>query len=200
MSELLREQMSAFADDALPAEEGDLLLRRVREDGALREAWACYHLIGASLRREPDASGLAERVRSALDGEPALSGRPSLGWQRVLKPAMGVGIAAAVAMLALAGLQSMHQQRGVGQVEQVAQVEPESYTVAPRSRAASTPARQDVTGRAQLVQYALRHSNYATMPNAVIMNYRTVVGGGQHAGTEAGATRPAIDEPDADQQ
>jgi len=53
MSELLREQMSAFVDDALPSEETALLLRRLHEDAELTRAFACYHLIGAAMRQEP---------------------------------------------------------------------------------------------------------------------------------------------------
>ena len=56
MTELLREQMSAFLDDALSSEEAPLLLRRIHEDAELTRTYACYHLIGATLRNEPDGS------------------------------------------------------------------------------------------------------------------------------------------------
>src|SRR5262245_47992792 len=105
MSELLREQMSAFCDDALPAEESALLVRRLESDGELMKTFACYQLIGASMRREPDASALAARVRSALQGEPlAPVRRRAVHWQALLRPAVGVSLAATVALLAITGV------------------------------------------------------------------------------------------------
>src|SRR5215510_6745272 len=101
MSELLREQMSAFVDDALPGEETTLLLRRLEEDEALTRTFACYQLIGASMRGEPDASALAGRVRTALHGEAAAPRRSAQAWRQMLKPAFGVATAASVAVAAI---------------------------------------------------------------------------------------------------
>jgi negative regulator of sigma E activity len=182
MSELLREQISAFVDDALPAAESELLLRRLQDDEALARTFACYHLIGASLRREPDASALAGRVRLALEHEDCVPKRRAVAWRRLASPAGGAAVAASVALLAIAGLQGLQDRRDpsgaqiVRSLEEPARpVEPESYTVAPR---ATPAAARELAGRAQLVQYAMRHGNYATMPNPGILNYRTVVGVG----------------------
>ena len=192
MSELLTEQMSAFVDDALPGEETTLLLRRLEEDAALTRTFACYQLIGASMRGEPDASALAERVRVALHGEPLAPQGRAYVWRSVLKPALRVAAAASVAVVAIMMV------RGVGNdptlpatsTASIAGVptndaEPVSYTVAPRASDVSG----EVAGKARLATYVMRHGNYAIMPNSPVMNYRSLVGVGQHS-----AATPAVDE------
>jgi hypothetical protein len=178
MSELLREQTSAFVDDALPSEETALLLRRLHEDVELTRTFACYHLIGAAMRQEPDASVLAGRVRTALRDETMTPARRSPRWQRLLKPALGVAVAASVAVFAITALR-VSDSGGTAPVVSTAGMtgghapEPASYTVAPRTNDVPT----EIAGRARLVKYVMRHGNYANMPNSPVMNYRGVVGG-----------------------
>jgi len=187
MSELLREQMSAFVDDALPSEETALLLRRLHEDAELTRAFACYHLIGATMRQEPDASSLAERVRTALRDETIAPSRQTRAWQRLLKPALGVAVAASVAVVAITALR-VNDSGSTAPVVSTAGMtairapEPASYTVAP---AHTTEAPSEVAGRARLVKYVMRHGNYANMPNSPVMNYRGVVGGQYPAGADS---------------
>src|SRR5262245_20000373 len=126
MSELLREQMSAFVDDALPVEETALLLRRLESDAALTRTFACYQMIGASMRGEPDASVLAERVSAALRGEAIAQSGRSQTWRRMLKPVVGMATAASVAIVAIMVV------RGIGGGE----IQPSATTVA----APGTPA------------------------------------------------------------
>jgi negative regulator of sigma E activity len=193
MSELLREQMSAFIDDALPGEETTLLLRRLEGDATLTRTFACYQLIGASMRGEPDASALAERVRVALHGEAIAPRGRAEPWRRVLKPALGMATAAAVAIVAIMAV------RGIGGGETLpgattvatrapANTEPAAYTVAPRGGAEVS---SEAAGMARLATYVMRHGNYAIMPNSPVMNYRSV-GVGQHATvTNAAEQKPA---------
>ena len=187
MSELLKEQMSAFVDDALPGEETTLLLRRLEEDAALTRTFACYQLIGASMRGEPDASALAERVRLALRGETlASTGRAHLWW-RMLKPALSVATAASVAVVAIMIVRGMGDDPTLPAASTAGvptNAEPASYTVAPRASEGSS----EIAGKARLATYVMRHGNYAIMPNSPVMNYRSLVGVGQHsAATPAAA-------------
>jgi sigma-E factor negative regulatory protein RseA len=178
MSELLREQMSAFLDDALPGEETDLLVRRLGEDAELTRTYACYHLIGATMRLEPDASALAGRVRNALREE-TLTPVRRRAWQRWLKPVAGIAVAASVAVVAITSVRVMEAGRvtpTAATAQMLPGAEPASYTVAP-PHSNELPA--EMNGRARLATYVMRHGNYANMPNSPVMNYRSLVGVGQ---------------------
>ncbi len=115
-------QLSAMFDGELPAAECELVARRLARDPRLKRQWASYSLIGAVVRGEPlqaagrapvrEESRLARRVAEAIaiDATPAvpvdLPAAPKVAdvprWQR---PAVGLGIAAVVAGLAVFGLQ-----------------------------------------------------------------------------------------------
>ncbi|MEO8225638.1 MAG: sigma-E factor negative regulatory protein [Gammaproteobacteria bacterium] len=76
-SPLVNEQLSAWLDDELPAEEMVLLLARLDRSLELRDRAARYSLIGSCLRDGPSAAldsqllalSLSDRVRTAI-GEP----------------------------------------------------------------------------------------------------------------------------------
>src|SRR5262245_42826168 len=166
MTELLREQMSAFLDDALSGEETSLLLRRIGEDPELTRTYACYHLIGASLRNEPDASALAERVRAALGQETLTPVRRPPAWQRFVKPVLGVAVAASVAVVAIGTLRVIEAGRVTATATAVDARdlrEPAIYTT-PASQSSDAP--NQMAGQARLVTYLIRHGNYANMPNS----------------------------------
>lgn len=122
-------QLSAMFDNELPESECELLARRLSRDEALQKQWASYSLIGAALRGEPvrartlasvvrDGKGqVAERVRAVLHEDEqqgvavraaanTSARRASRTW---LRPLLGAGIAAGVAVLSIALLR---QQTG----------------------------------------------------------------------------------------
>jgi hypothetical protein len=68
-----------------------------------------------------------------------------------------------------------------------ATAEPASYTVAPNAPDGAS----EVAGKARLATYVMRHGNYATMPNSPVMNYRSLVGVGQHSGATGTAAEEA---------
>ena len=202
MSELLREQMSAFVDDALPGEETSLLLHRLESDAALTRAFACYQLIGASMRGEPDASALAERVRAVIRGEAIAPSGRSQTWRRMLKPVVGMVTAASVAIVAIMVVRGM----GGGEIQPSAttvaapgapaNAEPVAYTVAPRGAADGSG---EAAGKARLATYVMRHGNYAIMPNSPVMNYRSV-GVAQHSPVADAAEQTPADEVEPEPQ
>ncbi|MEJ2435175.1 MAG: RseA family anti-sigma factor, partial [Pseudolabrys sp.] len=113
MTEKLDEQLSALMDDELPESERELLLRRLAVDSGLRDRWERYHLARDVLHNElPETVdlGLSERVRAALEREPAQKrGVPAAGALReVFKPLAGLAIAVSVAALAIVGLQQLN--------------------------------------------------------------------------------------------
>ena len=180
MSELLREQMSAFCDDALPGEESALLVRRLDDDEQLKQTFACYQLIGATMRREPDARVLAERVRLALRDERPSPMRRPFPWHAMLRPAVGMALAAAVAVVAITGVRFSEPETGAPGRIISSVTEPTTYVV-PQS----IDATNQFAGKARLASYVMRHGNYATMPNPPVMNFRGV---GQHS---SAAVEPA---------
>ena len=110
MTHPIDEQLSAFVDDELDPRELPMFTAQVARSPELRGRLARYALIGDCLRGDLrlDTSGLAiaDRVRAALDGEPATTvaatparaSQSGSGWRR---PALGVaaGVAIAAALL-----------------------------------------------------------------------------------------------------
>jgi negative regulator of sigma E activity len=93
LDETTCEQLSAWMDGALSAEEARFLERRLAHDPALRAKWERMQLASSCLRGHEvrPMPLLAERVARELDATPAPARRPLLGW----------AIAASVALLAL---------------------------------------------------------------------------------------------------
>jgi sigma-E factor negative regulatory protein RseA len=117
MSDILNEQLSALLDGELPPEETALLMKRLEREPELRTRLARYGLCGGVLRGERVSvrRDFALRMSAVVAGEPVLAtptphARPvpaaataaALRW---LKPLAGIGVAAAVAGLAVFVLQ-----------------------------------------------------------------------------------------------
>lgn len=125
MNDALKMQISAFIDGELPANESELLLRRLSQDSAMRQQVAQYLTIGRLIRREQEVPGMGElrnRIAAALGEEPVEAvPAPEPARRRYLKPAAGVAVAATVAVAALVGLRqtelSEAPQRPVASVE-----------------------------------------------------------------------------------
>lgn len=114
MNEAIQMQISAFVDGELPAAQVELLLRRLCRDAQLRQQVADYLALGRIVRGEYSLSGmggLRQRISSSLEEEAAAASpdaaealparRRRMPYARSLA---GMGIAAAVAMIALVGL------------------------------------------------------------------------------------------------
>lgn len=100
MSEANMENLSAAMDGELSREELRFLLRRLDHDASLQHAWARYHVVGDSLRRQLPAvagDGFAARVMAAIEGE-QVAKTPKRDWLRL---SLGGAIAASVAVAAL---------------------------------------------------------------------------------------------------
>jgi hypothetical protein len=110
MNETIRMQLSAFVDGELPETETELLLRRISQDVALRAEVAEFIEIGRAIRGEQTVVGihaLRARVSTAIDEDAVPMPEPeeSAPRQRLAKPLGGMAIAAAVAVVAIVGLQ-----------------------------------------------------------------------------------------------
>src|SRR5215470_312497 len=116
MTEQISDQISAFIDDELPDEESAFLMRRFERDADARSRAARYTMIGAALRDElvgSDPEVLRRRIAAAMTGTaPVAQQRPAARVQwRYLRPAVGVGIAATVAVAAIVGLRAVNFSR-----------------------------------------------------------------------------------------
>ena len=112
MNDAIRMQLSAFVDGELPENEAELLLRRMSQDEKLRLEVAEFLAIGRFIRDEPGLAGadrLHERIAAAIGDheKPVIvdDTASSTGASRTLRPLTGVAIAAAVALVAIFGLQ-----------------------------------------------------------------------------------------------
>ena len=111
MNDALRMQISAFVDGELPENENELLLRRLSLDATLRQQVAQYLEIGRLIRRDhevPGMSGLRDRIAAALGEEPVQPAvETAAPGSKFVRPAVGVAIAASVAVIALLGLRQI---------------------------------------------------------------------------------------------
>ncbi|WP_372012862.1 sigma-E factor negative regulatory protein [Pseudoxanthomonas sp. 10H] len=104
-----RQQLSALVDGELSPDEARFLLRRLQHDTELSGRYERWHLAGDILRgqvRRAAAPGFAERVATAVAGEPAAEGRPAAvagaGRRRGLaRWGGGAALAASVAAVAM---------------------------------------------------------------------------------------------------
>ena len=114
MTDQINDQISAFIDNELTADESALLVRRFERDPEARARAMRYTLIGASLRGEllePHPSVLRQRISDALSGNTAPSvPRAREPWKdRWARPLIGLGIAATVAVVAIGTLRSLNE-------------------------------------------------------------------------------------------
>lgn len=139
-------QLSALFDDALPADQSDLVVRRVLREPQLQETWGRYALIGAAMRGDPLSvpvtrrGDVASRVSAQLVAEPerpAAQVPPAVarGGERNLfaRGAWSMAIAASVAAASLLVLRMQAPEGAAGAIQ-----------VAGASAAVSAPADETV--------------------------------------------------------
>jgi anti-sigma factor RsiW len=176
MTGKIQDQISAFNDDELSPDECEFLVRRLERDPESREKVLRYAVIGAALRGEllgPDPDVLRNRLRQALDGVSLVPRRtidsPGLA-ARMIRPALGAGIAASVAalgLLALNNLASIELRGGAPLVasQQIAAgdriTEAPSYVVPQESAVILGVAEPLIQQPILLTNYLVRHVEYA---------------------------------------
>jgi sigma-E factor negative regulatory protein RseA len=113
MSDEIREQVSAMADDELSDVERPLLLGRLQRDPQLRACLGRYQLIGEVMRGGAGATatlGVADRVQRALAADVPMN-MPAANWNNSrpgwVRPVAGGVIAASVALVAVLSVSSL---------------------------------------------------------------------------------------------
>ncbi|MFQ5982279.1 MAG: sigma-E factor negative regulatory protein [Woeseiaceae bacterium] len=126
-------QISAFVDGELPENESELLLRRLSQDTALRQQVAQYLEIGRLIRGDHEVTGMStlrDRIAAALGEEPVeASAESGVTESKFTKPAIGMAIAASVAVLALVAVGRVYPPSGSTE-DAPGYTVPESQTVA----------------------------------------------------------------------
>ena len=194
MTDQISDQVSAFIDNELSADESALLVRRFERDGEARARAMRYTLIGASLRGEllePHPSVLRQRIAAALSGTTAPSvPKARERWSdRWARPLLGVGIAATVAVVAIGTLRSLNEASiapipataiGAFPLQVRDSVRAPSYVVPQGTDLSRTDA------PIRLTNYLIHHGEFASGLSRTSVN-SNVLGG-------AGAIEPAVAE------
>lgn len=164
----IQDQISAFTDDELSSEECEFLVRRLERDSESRERVARFAVIGAALRGEllgPDPDVLRDRLRQSLGGvnPSARSATDYPSWAvRMIRPVLGTGIAASVAVLGLLAL-NYSSQSSPGDGAPV-MAEQQTITGDPNNLALSYVVPQDagiaLSGAEQMIQPTILRTNY----------------------------------------
>lgn len=175
MNESNPEHLSCLMDDELDARGARFLVRRLGSDSGMIATWRRYHYMRAAIQGEgPLDTDLVGRVAGVIDNDPVQSserGPRSLRW---LRPVAGGAIAAAVAVVALVGLQNQPVPGGA-EPAGVADTTPDSgegfvsrengvlnrpFTQQPVP-VGLNPQRSDTSKRSRLNSYLLRHNQMA---------------------------------------
>lgn len=178
MNDQIKMQLSAFVDGELSDAESELLVRRISRDADLRDQIAEYQAIGRVMRGEYSArvDGLLDRVNAGIDMDPEPEAPIAAPRDRsMFRPAAGVAVAAAVAMVALVGY---------GQL---------SGDVRP-----TTASEQYTVPSADMREYYLRHGELATGFNTRVVTLQLREEALEEAPAEAAAAlsneQPASDD------
>jgi negative regulator of sigma E activity len=209
MTEPSNDQISAFLDDELSEQESNFLVRRFERDAVARGQAARYTMIGCALRNEllaPDPMILQRRIANALRGAPVAVTTPlprssnAARWPaRLSRPLAGLGIAASVALVAIAGLRTLNDSSAPPAPLVASQpspallkqwTEPASYVV-PQD-VPDTPA---VAPSIRLTNYLVHHGEYASGLSRTSV-HSNVVGAAEVAPQE----EPVLDQPPDPQQ
>jgi len=175
MNEELDSQLSAMFDDELPAEECQLLARRLSRDAELKARWGRYAVMGAAIRAERGVrlnAAVAGRVSAVLRAEPELGARAASGRARVSwwQPLAGAAVAASVAAASILWLRAQAPLENGPLTAQIPQTQPPApkalhpQTQGPDSYVTpAAPARPAVVvPSTELANYVVAHSMFST--------------------------------------
>jgi sigma-E factor negative regulatory protein RseA len=212
MTDQINDQISAFIDNELSADESAMLVRRFERDTESRARAMRYTLIGASLRGEllePHPSVLRQRVSAALSGAtpPAPKARERVG-ERFTNPLLGVAIAATVAVVSIGALRSMNETTLVPSVAPAvvststtpnldagsslqARDAATSYVVPPRVND-----QPSTVAPIRLTNYLMHHGEFASGFTRTAVNSNVVGAAMEPVATEAALAKPVVAEPE----
>ncbi|MGM0535651.1 MAG: sigma-E factor negative regulatory protein [Pseudomonadota bacterium] len=108
MSQNARESLSALMDNEGDEMELRRVLKSLDDSPDSAETWRRYHLMRSLMRREPEvdvATDLSAGIMARLKDEPLPQGAPVEAAGRRMSLARGAGVAAAVTLMVISGVQ-----------------------------------------------------------------------------------------------
>ena len=198
MTDQINDQISAFIDNELSADESALLVRRFERDTEARARAMRYTLIGASLRGEllePHPSVLRQRLAAALSGVAPNASKTRERWtERLARPLLGVGIAATVAVVAIGALRSLSEVSiAPGVAPSVAATAPQMRDVAAPSYVVPTATEdQRVGAPIRLTNYLMHHGEYASGLTRTSVNSNVVGAELEPVVTDGAVAKPLV--------
>jgi negative regulator of sigma E activity len=202
MTDQINDQISAFIDNELSADESALLVRRFERDPEARARAMRYTLIGASLRGElldPHPSVLRQRVAAALSGTvPSPPKVREQRWpERLARPLLGVAIAATVAVVAIGALRSLNEPSfspSGGTPLAATPLQVNDSAAAP-SYVVPQDTDQSRTGATiRLTNYLMHHGEFASGLTRTSVNSNVVGAQMERIATETAVTKPVVAE------
>jgi sigma-E factor negative regulatory protein RseA len=166
MTESNQEHLSSLMDGELDAKAQEFLVRRLATDSSMSATWRRYHLVRACLHQEfSQPTCIAERVSSALSGEPETASPRFPAW---LRPVAGSAIAASVALVAIVGINANLVERQQQDV------------VVEQSGFVSQPTSLDRTFSQQAVPVSFSEASQEDRQriNTYVLRHNQAVGGG----------------------
>lgn len=146
----MKNQLSALIDGEFELEDAEHIVKALKSDGEIADAWKQYHLIGDAMRGDHGLSfDLSARVMQALDGEPTVLVNNRLlptkfqttsSKQQKVKTPVLWSVAASVAAVMFVGLMVVQMQLGESEdmtAVEIAQSLPLEYLQAHQSVAPS---------------------------------------------------------------
>jgi negative regulator of sigma E activity len=203
MTDQINDQISAFIDNELSADESALLVRRFERDDDARARAMRYTLIGASLRGEllePHPSVLRQRLAAALSGAaPSLPKARERWTPRWAQPLLGVGIAATVAAVAIGTLRSLNEvplapETSAGITVIGTPLQARDAVVAPSYVVPQETDESRVDGSIRLTNYLMHHGVYASGLTRTSVNSNVVGATTDSAATDAALAKPVVAE------
>lgn len=168
MSDTIKQQISSMVDDELSPQEQELLMSRIQRDPALRQQWARYQMIGDVMRRQRvmhENDFIVSQVAQAISGEPSYQVKHKSSFlPSVLKPVLGLAVAASVAMVSIVLVRDMVSQEKGYDAPVMARMDPVPLPSTAYVQVSSRP-NMDVIRLQQnnrLNQYLVNHSEYAS--------------------------------------
>lgn len=184
MSDEIREQLSALADDELSDVEQPLLLGRLEREAPLRACLGRYQLIGEVMRGTGQTAtlGVADRVQRVLADEAPVS-MPAAGMTNRSvwwKPLAGLAVAASVALVAVLTVTSVRETT-TEPVPALATAQPDSQPDVELARATDNAGEQwdrlDPQIDKRMSAYLVNHNEYAASRGVQgVMPYVRIVG------------------------
>jgi negative regulator of sigma E activity len=202
MTERINDQISAFIDNELSADESALLVRRFERDTEARARAMRYTLIGASLRGEllePHPSILRQRIAAALSGGTVAPSVPKRerAQERWARPLLGVGIAATVAIVAIGTLRSLNEAAlPSGSAPPVAAIplQVRDSVAAPSYVVPQAVADTPRTVAPRLTNYLMHHGEFASGLTRTSVSSNVVGGAMEPVLTDPAVAKPVVDE------